>query len=164
MIHHSPFGRAARSSSILPSPSSSEISKEVFSPVNRLPQGENASYVYVRALALGCFHSHISTRTFRRALTASLDSCAEIKSAISNLTARTKVTCPLSAQNRRTSVCTTTKCVIVFSSKLEQTESVAHRGQAEIQPSPTATLACTDQIKSNQSLLFIHSIKMKHFP
>ena len=31
--------------------------------------------------ALGCFYSHISTRTFRRALTASLDSCVEIKSA-----------------------------------------------------------------------------------
>jgi len=39
------------------------------------------SLVYVRALALGCFYSHISTGTFRRALTASLDSCAEIKSA-----------------------------------------------------------------------------------
>ena len=33
----------------------------------------NASSVYVRAWALGCFYSHISTRTFRRALTASLD-------------------------------------------------------------------------------------------
>ena len=43
--------------------------------------GVDASHVYVRALALGCFYSHISTRTFRRALTASLDSCAEIKSA-----------------------------------------------------------------------------------
>ena len=32
----------------------------------------DASHVYVRALALGCFYSHISTRTFRRALTASL--------------------------------------------------------------------------------------------
>ena len=32
----------------------------------------DASYVYVRALALGCFYSHISTRSFRRALTASL--------------------------------------------------------------------------------------------
>ena len=31
--------------------------------------------------ALGCFYSHISIRTFRRALTASLDSCAEIKTA-----------------------------------------------------------------------------------
>ena len=41
----------------------------------------DASYVYVHALALGCFYSHISTRTIRRALTASLDSCAEIKSA-----------------------------------------------------------------------------------
>ena len=29
----------------------------------------------------GCFHSHISTQTFRRALTGSVDSCAEIKSA-----------------------------------------------------------------------------------
>ena len=38
-------------------------------------------YVYVRGWALGCFYSHISTRTFRRALTALLDSCAEIKSA-----------------------------------------------------------------------------------
>ena len=37
------------------------------------------SYVYVGAWALGCFHSHISTQTFRRALTASVDSCAEIK-------------------------------------------------------------------------------------
>ena len=37
--------------------------------------------VYVRAWALGCFYSHISTQTFRRALTTSVDSCAEIKSA-----------------------------------------------------------------------------------
>ena len=39
------------------------------------------SRVHVRASVLGCFHSLISTRTFRRALTASVDSCAEIKSA-----------------------------------------------------------------------------------
>ena len=44
-----------------------------------LSPGVDASHVYVRALALGCFYSHISTRTFRRALTTSLDSCAEIK-------------------------------------------------------------------------------------
>ena len=43
--------------------------------------GVDASHVYVRAWALGCFYSHISTGTFRRALTASLDRCAEIKSA-----------------------------------------------------------------------------------
>ena len=43
--------------------------------------GVDASHVYVRARALGCFHSLISTETFRRALTASADSCAEIKSA-----------------------------------------------------------------------------------
>ena len=45
--------------------------------------GVDASHVYVRALALGCFYSHIiiSTRTVRRALTASVDSCTEIKSA-----------------------------------------------------------------------------------
>ena len=41
----------------------------------------DASLVYVRALALGCFHSHISTQTFRGALTSSVDSCAEVKSA-----------------------------------------------------------------------------------
>ena len=40
--------------------------------------GVDAPRVYVRAWALGCFHS---TRNFRRALTASVDSCAEIKSA-----------------------------------------------------------------------------------
>ena len=39
------------------------------------------SRVYVRALALGGFYSQISTGTFRRALTASVDSCAEKKSA-----------------------------------------------------------------------------------
>ena len=33
----------------------------------------DAPHVYVRAWALGCFYSHISTRTFRRALTASVD-------------------------------------------------------------------------------------------
>ena len=43
--------------------------------------GVDAPHVYVRAWALDCFYSHISTRTFRRALTASVDSCAEIKSA-----------------------------------------------------------------------------------
>ena len=42
--------------------------------------GVDASHVYVRSWALGCFYSHISTQTFQRALTASLDSCAEIKS------------------------------------------------------------------------------------
>ena len=41
----------------------------------------DAPHVYVRAWALGCFRSLISTRTFRRALNASVDSCAEIKSA-----------------------------------------------------------------------------------
>ena len=39
----------------------------------------DASHVYVRAWVLGCFHSLIGTRTFRRALTTSVDSCAEIK-------------------------------------------------------------------------------------
>ena len=39
------------------------------------------SHVYVRALTLCCFYSSISTQTFRKALTASADSCAEIKSA-----------------------------------------------------------------------------------
>ena len=43
--------------------------------------GVDASHVYVRTWALGCFHSHISTQTVRRALTASVDSCVEIKSA-----------------------------------------------------------------------------------
>ena len=43
--------------------------------------GVDVSHVYVCAWALGFFHSHISTQTFRRALTASADSCAEIKSA-----------------------------------------------------------------------------------
>ena len=43
--------------------------------------GVDASHVYVLAWALGCIHSLISTQTFRRALTASVDSCAEIKSA-----------------------------------------------------------------------------------
>ena len=45
--------------------------------------GVDASHVYVRALAIGWFYSHISTGTFRRALTASLDSCAEIKCTLS---------------------------------------------------------------------------------
>ena len=39
------------------------------------------SHVNMRAWALGSFHSLISTQTFRRALTASVDSCAEIKRA-----------------------------------------------------------------------------------
>ena len=41
----------------------------------------DASHVYVCAWALGCLHSLISTQIFWRALTASLDSCVEIKSA-----------------------------------------------------------------------------------
>ena len=34
--------------------------------------GVDACHVYVRALALGCFYSHISTRTFPKALTSSV--------------------------------------------------------------------------------------------
>ena len=41
----------------------------------------DASHVYVCAWVLGCFHNPISTQTFRRALTALVDSCTEIKSA-----------------------------------------------------------------------------------
>ena len=43
--------------------------------------GKDAPHVYVRAWMLCCFHSLISTQTFRRALAAPVDSCAEIKSA-----------------------------------------------------------------------------------
>ena len=43
----------------------------------------DASHVYMRAWALGCFHSHISTQTFRRVPTPSVDSSAEVKSALS---------------------------------------------------------------------------------
>ena len=39
------------------------------------------SHVYVPAWALGCFHSFISTQTFRKVLTTSADSCMEITSA-----------------------------------------------------------------------------------
>ena len=39
------------------------------------------SCLRVCLVAIGCFHSLIGTGTFRRALTASVDSCAEIKSA-----------------------------------------------------------------------------------
>ena len=43
--------------------------------------GVDASHVYVCARVLGCFYSLISTQTFRRVLTASVDSCTKIKSA-----------------------------------------------------------------------------------
>ena len=33
----------------------------------------------MRAWALGCIYSHISTRTFRRALTTSVDSCTKLR-------------------------------------------------------------------------------------
>ena len=46
----------------------------------------DASHVYVRARALGCFHSLISTETFRRALTGSVDSCAETECPFSGVT------------------------------------------------------------------------------
>ena len=42
--------------------------------------GVDASHVYVGAWVLGCFHSLISTQTFRRAPTTTVDNCEEIKS------------------------------------------------------------------------------------
>ena len=48
---------------------------------NALPLGQTGSWT--GNWALGCFHSLISTEIFRRALTASVDSCAEVKSAAS---------------------------------------------------------------------------------
>ena len=54
--------------------------------------GLDAFHVYVCAWALSCFHSYISTRTFRRGLTASVDSCAEIKSAPSEFGGRCRKT------------------------------------------------------------------------
>ena len=46
----------------------------------------DAPHFYVRAWVLDCFHSHISTRNFLRTLTASVDSCAEIKCPFSGVT------------------------------------------------------------------------------
>ena len=43
--------------------------------------GVDFSHVYAHAWELGCFYSRISTRAFQRALTASVDSCVEMKSA-----------------------------------------------------------------------------------
>ena len=45
--------------------------------------GADAHHVYVGALTLCCFHILISIQAFRGALTASVDSCAERKSALS---------------------------------------------------------------------------------
>ena len=56
------------------------IETELFSFLFFFLPSVDALHVYVRAWALGCFYSHISTQTFRRALTASVDSCTEIKS------------------------------------------------------------------------------------
>ena len=56
-------------------PKSFESRRNCFLPV------ADAPHVYVRAWALGCFHSLITTQTFWRALIASVDSCAETKSA-----------------------------------------------------------------------------------
>ena len=41
--------------------------------------GVDASHVYVGTWMLGCLHSLIGPQTFRRALTASVDSCREIQ-------------------------------------------------------------------------------------
>ena len=41
----------------------------------------HSQFLQFLQLFVGCFYNHISTGTFPRALTASLDSCAEIKSA-----------------------------------------------------------------------------------
>ena len=75
----------------------------------------DASHVYVRAWALGCFHSLISTQTFRRALTAAsrpVDSCAEVKCPFSDVTKSGRVwrnvpengarsvQCPFSGRNQ----------------------------------------------------------------
>ena len=38
-------------------------------------------WMHLLAWVLGCFYSQISTQTFRRVLTTSVDSCTEIKSA-----------------------------------------------------------------------------------
>ena len=43
--------------------------------------GVDVSCVYVHAWVLSCLYSHISTQTFQRVLTASMDSCTEIESA-----------------------------------------------------------------------------------
>ena len=48
--------------------------------------GVDAPRVYVCAWVLGCFYSHISTQTFQRVLTASVDSCAEIECPFSGVT------------------------------------------------------------------------------
>ena len=61
-------------------PKSFESRQNSFCFVLFLP-GVDASHVYVHAWALGRLHSITSTQTFGRALTASVDRCAEIKSA-----------------------------------------------------------------------------------
>ena len=58
------------------------------------------SRVYMHSWMLCCFHSPISTQTFRRVLTASMDTCTEIKStpsAVQPIPAEFGGRCPKSA-------------------------------------------------------------------
>ena len=50
-------------------------------PLTSLTPYRYAKPAHITGRYWGCFYHRISTRTFRRALTASVDSCAEIKSA-----------------------------------------------------------------------------------
>ena len=61
--------------------------------------GVDASHVYVHAWALGCFHSLISTQTFQRALTASVDRCAVIDCPFSGVTKSGRVWRKVSESN-----------------------------------------------------------------
>ena len=44
-------------------------------------RGTDTPHVYMHAWTLGCFHGLIGTQTLHRALTASVDSCVDIRSA-----------------------------------------------------------------------------------
>ena len=57
----------------------------------------DAFHVYVRALALGCFYSHIRTRTFRKALTASLVPESDARSVVPTLSRPESSALPISS-------------------------------------------------------------------
>ena len=77
--------------------------------------------VHVRALALGCFYSHISTRTFRRALTASLDSWQSLEE----------------GAGKRCSECESSPHLSMVSARVSSSGAHRHRYTHSLKPSPT---------------------------
>ena len=122
----------------------------------------DASHVYVHAWALGSFHSLISTQTFRRVLTASVDSCTGIECPFSGVTKSGRVWRKVPESDAQSVQCTPPPLPILTLKVTGLVDTAIHPYKQNKNNYSLQTVHCTVMLITNSSMSMWHSSQTVH--